>query len=198
MALPPIGGMPQAVLHAPAETPLPDGTIPDGYDNPEGSSPGPMPSATRRPVGYWESEASGAPWSRTATSWRAQWNTVVFDLRTDLRGVSSREWDGRPINRFSGAQLWVSIAGLDHNHVGMRMMWSEWGHPVNYDKVKPYTPWTDATGELTTGTDQVILDRFPPGSGYQMRYWQFKLRFEFPVQFVPVALPNLEVQGGVY
>lgn len=186
-------GVPQAPIEN-----RPGGPIADGYDNPQGTTPYPAPDAKVRPVGYWESEPQSVGWRRTSTRWLGSWGSTVFDLRTDLRGVNSREFEGTPINRTSAVQMWIAVAGLSNNHLGMRLLMSQWGHPVDGKKVKQFLPWSNVTADIATGTDLAILDYFPPGSGYQMRYWQVRLEFTFPLQGAPAQLPSLQVQAGTY
>lgn len=174
------------------------GAFPDGYANPEGTSPGPAPLGTVRPVGYWESPAVSLAFVGSATGRTALWGTTLFDLRTDLRGAENRELVGTPLNRGSAAQLFISIAGLSNNHLGMRLFMCQWGHAVDGLKAAQFLPWTNVTADIATGTDLAILDYFPPGSGYQMRYWKVQLRFQFGTQVVPARLPTIQVQAGAY
>lgn len=188
-------GMPQPEMNPPS-----DGPIADGYANPDATTPYPAPDGRLRPVGYWESASWSASWVRSSTAWTASWASVPFDLRTDLRGVNSREFSGVPLNRTSAVQMWIAISGLSNNHLGMRVLMSQWGHPVDAAKVAQFVPLTNVTGYLATGLDMALLDFWPPGSGYQMRYWQVRLRFSFPLNSLalPARLPALQLQAGVY
>lgn len=174
-----------------------DGPYRDGYANPESSTPAPAPLGTLRPVGYWESEPTTITWGAVAGGGvQGFWGTTVFDLRTDLRAVSSRDLAGTPVNRASALQIWVAIGGLLANHLGLSVAMAPWGHPVDATKVRQFLPWADVTADTATGTDLAILNYWPPGTGYQMRFWQLQLRFAFSQPLA--ALPSLQVQGGVY
>jgi hypothetical protein len=171
----------------------------NGNKNPDGTLPLPPPDGTIRPVGYYESDWSAIGWDvgtgqiqRTGV-----WGSAVLNLRTDLRGVSSREPGGVPLNRQYAVQLWIAISGLGQNHSGMELYKADLGHPFDPDKARQYTPWQNITADISTGTDQVILDYFPPGSGYQMQYWQVKLRFDF-LSKSPLILPLINVCGAAY
>lgn len=171
----------------------------NGYKNPGGTMPLPAPDATLRPVGYYESDWAAVGWDpgtgnvlRTGT-----WGSAVLNLRTDLRGVTSLEPGGVPLNRQVGVQLWIAVSGLASNHIGMEVYKADFGHPFDPQKARQFTPWTNVTGDLSTGTDMVILDYFPPGSGYQMQYWQVKLRFDFVSKSPPLA-PLINVCGAAY
>ncbi len=186
-------GMPEGPLD------LPDGSpVADGYANPDATTPYPAPDARLRPVGYWETPLQSVGWSRSATAVTGSWGSTVLDLRTDLRGVNSRDFSGSPLNRIAGVQMWIAVSGLLNNHLGMKLLMSQWGHPVDGERVKQFTPSIDVTTDITIGLDQAILDYWPPGSGYQMRFWQVKLQFVFGIQVVPAQLPRLQVQAGVY
>lgn len=193
--LPPVEGMPQDVL--PEGATGRSGPYRDGYDNPEDTSPAPPPNAAKRPEGYWESPAEIVSWATQGNGLRGVWGSSLYDLRTDLRGVASRELGGQPVNRMAALQMWIAIQGLTNPHLGLQVLMAHWGHPVDYAKAAQFTAWSNVTADVSTGLDLAILDFWPPGSGYQMRHWQVRLRFDF--RLAPaLAPPVLQVQAGVY
>lgn len=173
---------------------------PDGYANPDGTSPGPAPLATLRPVGYWENSPAALTWTTGVGSVTrtAIWGSSIFDLRTDLRGVTNRELGGTPLNRTYGAQAFISISGLLGNHAGMEVYVSQWAHAVDVTKVEKITDWANITADVSTLTNAALLVYTPPGGGYQVRHWQIKLRFDLLTIAPPNPLPSISVQGGVY
>lgn len=172
----------------------------DGYANPGATLPLPTPDAKLRPVGYNEEEPRALGWGFGSgnVARTALWGSSVMNLRTDLRGVTSREPGGVPVNRLFALQLFIAVSGLAQNHVGMEVYKAELGHPTDPELVDQFTPWTNITANLSTGTDLAILNYFPPGSGYQMLYWQVKLRFDFVTIAPPATLPMLVVTSGIY
>lgn len=171
----------------------------NGYDNPGGTLPLPAPDAKLRPVGYYESDWAAVEWQSGTGQIRRTgvWGSAVLNLRTDLRGVSSREPGGVPVNRQYAVQMWIAIAGLAANHLGMELYKADFGHPFDPDRVRQFTAWQNVTTDVSTGTDMAILDYFPPGSGYQMQYWQVRLRLDF-VSVSPATLPLLNICAAAY
>lgn len=177
----------------------------DGYRNPTGVTPLPTPDLTKRPTGYYEAEPLALSFVRGEGQvlYRATWTSALLNLRTDLRGASSREPGGYPVNRLYAIQLWIAITGLASGCAGLEVYAADYGHPTNAqrDRAIQFTPWVNVTAELQSQTNLSILDYFPPGSGYQMWYWGKMLRFDFLTRS-PVAgggrLPLITVTAGAY
>lgn len=172
----------------------------DGYDNPGGTLPLPLPDAKLRPEGYNEEEPRAIAWDFGAGSVARTggWGSAVMNLRTDLRGNTSREPGGVSVNRMFALQMFIAIAGLAQNHAGMEVYKADFGHPTDPTKVDQFTQWQNITGDVSTGTNLAVLAYFPPGSGYQIWYWQVKLRFDFVGLAPPAVLPSITVTSGTY
>lgn len=173
----------------------------NGYANPGGTLPLPTPDLTKRPVGYYEKGPDALSWSfGTGQITRtASWKSALLNLRTDLRGVSSREPGGFPLNRTYAAQMFIAVRGLASAHLGLEVYKADYGHPFDPRPLQAtqFTAFVNVTADLATMTDMAILDYWAPGSGYNMQYWGVMLRFDF-VSKTPAALPNITVAGAAY
>lgn len=174
-----------------------------GEENPYGTTPAPAPNASYRPVGYWaDAQPTAVKWQAGSgqVSYSGYWGTPILDLRPDTKGATSESTTGAPMNRLSGAQLFVMISGLSSNHLGLNVYAVPYGHPVSSRNVKQIGPAVDYTAQIATGLDTALLAFFPPNAGYPLRFWQLRLRFDWIAAGgdLPVPLPRLSVQGGMY
>jgi len=148
---------------------------------------------------------------------RALWQTPVFDLRPDL-GVSQSNnvsavntlpglgvqpvWRANGLG--AGGKLFFHIININAAGAGvrgMRIYSIEFAHPAN--------PYKALTSQVTGDQDQTaclipyvgqnagILEAFPTGDGYPIRYWLLRLQFDI-IESGVAAPTNLSVQGCFY
>ncbi|MDP2310920.1 MAG: hypothetical protein Q8P18_33180 [Pseudomonadota bacterium] len=100
----------------------------------------------------------------------------------------------------AGQQLFVSISGLNTNHLGLNFLVRQLGHPVDSALVHRFKPDEDVTGDCSTGLGAAILSIFPPSSGYPIRFWQLVIIAQWlpGIEAPPAPLPTISIQGGIY
>lgn len=170
---------------------------------PSGRQTVPNLPLTARPVGWWDcSTWQQLSWSRGEGQvvWTATWGTPLFDLRSDADSATSTSNAALAINRAAGAQLFVAIRGLLSDHSGLNVYAQQIAAPFAAKDAAQVRPDQDVTAELSTGLDRALLTFFPPGSGYQIRFWQLKLRFDYVEAGspIPATLPPIAVQAATY
>ena len=190
------------------------------FRNPDGTVPSPYP--TNLPAAQWTSPVHTLGFANVGlpagVHWRSIWQTPLFDLRPDL-GVSqgnnvsavntSPQLGVQPIWRASGlgagGKLFFWINNINTAGAGMRGMrvYSiEFGHPANAYKAitSQITGDQDQTACLIpyVGQNAGILEAFPTGDGYPMRYWLLRLQFDIIDDYVGAPPTNLQVQACFY
>jgi hypothetical protein len=193
---------------------------PDGYTNNPGSSvPGPWPSLSN--TAWWSGERTAIVWTpqplpiavNNPVYWRAQWQSPLFDLRPELRGSGQGIANGVPIWKAgyqAGTKLWAQVTGLNKGTDGpprqaaieaLRVTAQAFAHVNNAQLVVATDPPVDITRDLTHngGVDSRILQFYPTGDGYPIRYWRVVLTFEKIKNLNPsLAALELAVQGSFY
>jgi len=192
---------------------------PDGYTNNPGSSvPGPWPSLSN--TAWWAGERTPIVWSPIAVVeannpiyWRAQWQSPLFDLRPELRGSGQGVATGVPIWKSgyqAGTKLWVQVSGLNRATAGpppqaavqgLRLTAQAFAHVNNAQLISACDPPVDMTRDLTHngGVDSRVLQFYPTGDGYPIRYWRLVLTFEKTVNLNPTSTAiELSVVGSFY
>lgn len=190
------------------------------FRNPHGTIPSPHPSEL--PAGQWTDPLRVLRFTDTGlpdtVSHRAIWSTPVFDLRPDL-GTSQGQvaghlrpgagvcqvWRASGLNAGAKLFFWINninVAGLGLR--GMRVYTREFAHPTDPYKVlsSQITGDQDVTSQLLPyeGQTSAILQAYPTGDGYPVRYWRISVYFDIMKEETYVQAPptNLQCQGALY
>lgn len=164
----------------------------------------PYPARADRPVGEWHNsdgwqQVKWAP-GTSPVAYSGAWSTTTFDLRPDLATTTSIDNQAYALNRVAGAQLFVAIKGLSANHLGLNCYITQWASPVLTEELVQVRPDEDYTAYIATGLDSALLTVFPPSSGYPVRFWRLRVRFDW-IQAggaLPAPLPPIYISGGMY
>jgi hypothetical protein len=128
----------------------------------------------QRTLTYANSSEQGVV--RTATI-----SSPLFDLRPDLQRSNARPMTAVPIYRpAGGGYLYVQIdriqdSAIQLNDLEIRLV--EFGHIWDANRANRITSSQDVTSYLTARQESAVLAIQPQGAGYNMRFWQARLRF---------------------
>lgn len=169
--------------------PPPQGYDPSGFSkNPAGVFPAPPPRNLG--PGCWFGAQTPLFWVAGAGEVvrTAQWDSPTFDLRPDLRqaGLANPRANtgALPIWKPMGAggQLYVQVMNIDGSIdalTNLAVVAIEFAHPSDPNQTAQITTEEDiTTAYFTAGKQAAMIATFPPGTGYPIRFWRYRLRFD--------------------
>lgn len=182
--------------------PLPPST---GYNtdpmfrNPAGTIP--LPAPGDMPYSQWQIAAVPINWTNagaldTDYTTVGYWRSPLFDLRPEIRRADGSQAAGVPIWNSATKKLWVQVGGLTSTNSGvvatdnLYVVAREYANIFDPNQMQRVTSDADIGDQIALGTNQppsVVLPFTPPGSGYNIRYWQLELawrrtdRLTFPL-----------------
>lgn len=180
---------------------LPPQVTDKGYlGNPLGGLP--FPGAKNMPTPMWEQTPGTIQWVTAdlppTVFLRGDWTSPIFDLRPDFRGLmgtpgTQRNTGTQPIwlPRGVGGRLWLQVDNLEAypwNLTTLRVTSTEFASIRDGNDLQRVTDPEDITTELVTEAPRIIGSFLPPGSGYPVRFWKVRVRFEY--------LSDLSVETG--
>ena len=202
------------------------GQLPDPNTSGYGYNPArslPFPSPQNMPQGCWFSGKVtltwGAPPAAPGSSpyFRgATWNSPIFDLRPNLRGLNPQGTtqispgsggNSIPIWGWSSHRLYVQVIGLQQVAGAgfftpgqtLKLESSEFAHVSDSGQLQQVQPLTDISQQLNTNTNSAILTFAPSGESIPVRYWRLNLQFIVTDQLVAGTEPvTFTVMAGYY
>jgi hypothetical protein len=208
--------------------PLPRDYDPSGpFRNPGVTNPLPAPGDIPTPC--WFGGAAYIQWSVLNTptvNLTADWSSPIFDMRPDIRGLTSNTVDNGTPGHVSGvpiwnpsAQLWLQFENpaLGVNGISAQPMqglqiiiWEE-AHvcdPQNLSTVSNLEG-TDITSEFDTTGASAMMGFYPIGDGNPVRYYRLRMTLnllknvrpggnEFVVSGAGVRAPQFVIRPVMY
>jgi len=182
-----------ALVKVPGHIPQKGGWNDDHYlKNPSGTNPYPYPGSM--PEGMWQQTPFVMKWTTTGlpagVAARSVWASPIFDTLPNMRG--SMTGSGSSGNGGVGAQpiwiqrgamgkLWIQITGLDvrgWSRFGLRVTAQEHAHILDPSNTRAVTPAADITTEFAGTQPSCILQFYPTGAGYPVRFWKVEVTFD--------------------
>ena len=155
------------------------------FRNPAGTAP--MPAPTNMPVACWfQNQMSVAFGASVQFDAEVTWNSPVFDLKPELRGMPSgfTAVGGRiapnAVPIWGSGALHVQISNLTSlawSLTNIGLYGSENAHLSDPGRLQQVLPTNDLTQYIQFGTPSIVLTFDPPGEGNAVRYWSVGLRF---------------------
>lgn len=200
--------------------PLPTGYTPEGpYNNPGQTQPFPSPYNT--PVGLWNGPTviitpdNWFPNPGGGRLWKVTWQSPIFDMRPDLRGMTANNADSNPTGRGEGRKsgvpiwraagqnlgvhLYVQIQILSGDLRGCRAFAIDRGHISDVARVNQISQGLDVTSTFVQKNDSVVFSFTPFGGSAPIRYWQLDMGFDIlSDQGFVGPVPTLKIDAMVY
>ena len=156
------------------------------FRNPAGTAP--MPPPTNMPVACWFQDQISLRFQTSAEYDReCSWNSPIFDLKPELRGMPSgfnavggQRLAPNAVPIWGGGALHVQINNLTDQAFSLTnigLFSFESAHVSDPGRLQQILPSNDLTQYIQCGTPSVVLSFDPPGEGYVVRYWRIRLRF---------------------
>ena len=182
---------------------------PSGFNqNPAGVFPAPPPRDLG--PGNWFGPQTILSWDAGVGDvlLTATWQSPIFDLRPDLRqaGIANprRDSGAAPVWRVgsgAGGQLFVQVLGIDGSLstppngtalTSLTVVAQEFAHVSDMNQLASITTPEDITAAyFTANKSSALIAAFPPGSGFPIRYWRYRLTFELRQAGIPAPLYTL-------
>ena len=172
---------------------VPSGMGPNAPGNPGGNGNIPGPWPTSQSIDFW-SQRFTLIWGTSPAGLRiARWSTPTFDLRPELKAAPGQGgFNVQTVYRSgmgAGGHLFVKVTGLESTPsatANLQVLYIESADPVEPINVTPIVNQSvDITSEFAGTTNAALLEFWPPGDGYPVRYWRLTLIF-----LVLVAQPD--------
>lgn len=186
------------------------------FRNPAGTNP--LPQPTNMPAACWFGNRQVLNnWKGEPTyDWEMDWQSPIFDLQPQLRGLQSQSTTG--INQtILGGQRYntggnaVPIWGRGALHVqisnllatvssltNLKVLVREFSHIGDSGQVTQVLPEADITQSFNTKTNSIILHFHPLGEGSFVRFWQVRLKFYRPNTDPLTDNPTFYIDSGFY
>ena len=194
--------------------PLPRNYNPSGpYRNPGQTLPLPVPD--NHPVGCWFGSLQRINWAVSGSSRLvsdAGWQSPIFDLRPDLRGLIQNTsnktpsavpiWSNAGTN--VGVHLWIQIDGAGATGLnsidlrGFQILAKERAHICDVAQIRSINNLQDVTAQFSSQGESAILAWTPFGDGYPVRYYQLKITLRIRENFSSGGNPDMTIRGAMY
>lgn len=160
----------------------------------------PMPIPGNLGPGLWEGSPQRLKFKATGTDpvvSQAEWRSPIFDLQPWMRSSqNAQQGDSQPIWRVgqgAAGKLWIQPQNMQPVIVGiqsfgqlrnLRILAFEYAHINNINSVARITAETgiDVTSDVVGTKPSAIMQFYPTGEGYPVRFWQVRLLWQYTVR----------------